>query len=63
MSDIETFGFENEDITKALFFPATKRELLDKLQVRVIVFMDRVEIKAVFLIEPIDCQTFCSEYR
>jgi len=45
--------FEDEDISKAVHFPATRRELLDKLQVRVIVFRDRIKVKAVFPIEPI----------
>jgi len=31
----------------------TKRELLDKLQVQVVVFRDRIEVKAIFTIEPI----------
>jgi len=35
--------------------PATKRELLDKLQVQVIVFYNRIEIKALFPIDPIYC--------
>jgi len=52
-------GFEDKDISKAVEFPATKRELLDMLQVRLLVFPDRVEVKAVLPIEPIGCQ-LCS---
>ena len=49
-------GFENKDLSKILHFPATKRELLDMLQARVIVLNSRVEVKAIFPIEPIDNQ-------
>jgi len=56
-------GLENKDITKVVNFPATKRELLDLLQVRLVVFEDRVEVKAVFPIEPIECQLLCSDSR
>ena len=55
---LKIMGIEDNDLTKALFFPARKRELLDKLQVRVVVFTDRVEVKALFPIEPIACQLF-----
>ena len=60
---LKIVGIEDNSLTKTLFFPATKRELLDKLQVRVVVFMDRAEVKAVFPIEPIDCQLFRPDYR
>jgi len=53
-------GFEDKDITNIMHFPATRRELLDLLQVRVVVFDDRVEVKAIFPIEPIDCQVLNS---
>ncbi len=59
---LKIVGIEDDDLTKTLFFPATKRALLDRLQVRVVVFMDRVEVKAVFPIEPIDCQLFRADY-
>ena len=49
-------GFEDQNISKLMGFPATKRQLLDKLQVRVVVFHDRIEVKAIFPIEPINCQ-------
>lgn len=39
-------------------FPASQRELLDRLQVKLVVFDDRVEVKALFPIEPIYCQEF-----
>lgn len=53
---LSVVSFEDKDVTKIMHFPATRRELLDILQVRVVVFMDRVEVKALFPIEPIDCQ-------
>lgn len=55
-------GFEDKDISKMMQFPATKRELLDKLQVEVIVFEDRVKVKAVFPVKPIVnqlCTSLC----
>jgi site-specific DNA recombinase len=56
-------GFENKELSKILHFPATKRELLDMLQARVIVFNNRVEVKAIFPIEPIDNQLLHPGYR
>ena len=53
-------GFEDKEANNILHFPATRRELLDMLQVRIVVFMDRIEIKAVFSIEPIDYQMYTS---
>jgi len=50
---LKIVGFEDKSISKAVYFPATRRELLDKLQVRVVVFPDRIEVKAVFPIEAI----------
>jgi len=46
---------------KLIHYP--KRELLDKLQVRVVVFRDRIEIKAIFPIEPIYSQKCTSTYE
>ncbi len=51
---LKIVGFEDKDASNILHFPATRRELLDLLQVRVVVFIDRIEINAVFPIEPID---------
>jgi len=49
-------GFEDQDIIKVMGFPATRRELLDKLQVQVVVFhVNKIEVKSIFPIEPIDC--------
>ena len=55
-------GFEDKDISKVMYFPATKRELLDLLQVRIVVFEDKAELKAVFPVEPIgytSCTSIC----
>ena len=60
---LKVVGFEDKDITSMMHFPATKRELLDMLQVRLVVFMDRVEIKAVLPIEPIESQLLRSNSR
>jgi site-specific DNA recombinase len=46
-------GFEDKELTSILSFPATKREVLDLLQVRLIAFADRVEVKAIFPIKSI----------
>jgi len=56
-------GFEDKDVSKVVQFPATRRELLDKLQVRAVVFRDRMEVKAVFLIEPIYCHKCTPPYK
>jgi hypothetical protein len=50
---LKILGLDNVDMTEVFQFPSTKRELLDKLQVRVVVFLDRAEINAVFPIAPI----------
>ena len=52
---LKIVGFEDKDISKAVYFPATRRELLDKLQVQAVVFRDRIEVKAVFPIEAVYC--------
>jgi hypothetical protein len=50
---LKMLGLDNVDMTKVFQFPSTKRELLDKLQVRVVIFSDRAEVNAVFPIAPI----------
>jgi len=49
-------NLDNVDMTEVFQFPSTKRELLDKLQVRVVIFSNRAEINAVFPIAPIAYQ-------
>jgi len=54
---LKIVGFEDKDISKIVQFPAAKREVLDQLGVKVVVYPDRVEVKAaVFDVEPIDGQ-------
>jgi len=54
---LRILGLDNIDMTKAFQFPSTRRELLDKLQVRVVVFSEkRIEVNAAFLVDPIICQ-------
>ena len=53
-------GFENRPVSKTLGFPASKREMLDKLHVKLVVFNDRIEVSGLFPIEPIDIQSFTS---
>ncbi len=53
---LQIVGFEDRDASRVMGFPATRRELLDKLQTQVVVFHDRIEVKAIFSVEPIDCQ-------
>jgi len=44
---------ENKDTSDAAHFPTDKRELLDMLQVRLVAFEDRVEVKAILPIKTI----------
>jgi len=60
---LQVIGLEDKSVSESLHFSTTKRELLDKLQVRVVVFRDRIEIKAIFLIEPIYSQKYTSAYQ
>ena len=57
---LRIIGLEDEDMN--LDFPTTRRQLLDLLQTRLVVFEDRVEVKAIFPIEPIAhqlCASIC----
>ena len=60
---LRIIGVDNEKLSEVMFFPTTKRQILDKLQVRLVVFEDRVEINSVFPIQPIDCQSLQPAYR
>jgi hypothetical protein len=53
---LKILGLEDEDISNALQFPATRREILHKLQLKVIVFPDRIELNTVFPLQVIECQ-------
>ncbi len=49
-------GLEEPDLSQAMGFPASRRQLLDKLRVKLTVFDKKVEVKALFPIEPIGVQ-------
>lgn len=44
---------EDRELTGRFGFPASRRELIDKLQLKVVVFDDRIEINSIFSIDPI----------
>ena len=52
----------DREISKISGFPSSRRELLDKLQVRLVVMPERIEVKALFPIQPIDHQ-LCTSAR
>jgi len=60
---LRVVGFEDRNLSDALGFPASKRELLDRLQVKLIVFNDRIEINGLFPIQPINIQLCTSTRR
>jgi site-specific DNA recombinase len=45
---LKLLGVGSNDLSEAMQFPTTQRELFDKLQVRLVVFQDKIEVKAVF---------------
>ena len=55
---LKVVGLENKDIN--MNFPTTKRQLLDLLQTQLVVFEDRIEVKAIFPIEPLGHQLCAS---
>jgi hypothetical protein len=46
----------DNDLSERMQFPTTQRELFDKLQLRLIVFKDKIEVKAVFTMPDITRQ-------
>jgi chromosome segregation ATPase len=54
---------DDPDQSKAEGFPTSKRQMLDKLQVRLSVFDDRVEVKSLFPVQPIGIQPCTSARR
>ena len=54
---------DDPDQSKKEGFPTSKRQMLDKLQVRLSVFDDRVEVKSLFPVEPIGIQQCTSARR
>ncbi len=56
-------GLDSQDITRTMRFPATNRELVELLQIRLVVFEDRIDVKAVFPIEPVEHQSCTLDCR
>jgi len=57
---LNIIDLEEKQLTEVFGFPATRREILDKLQVKVVVFPDRIDVNAILPISPIDCQKYTS---
>ena len=53
---LKVVGFEDGMLGKTLGFPASKRDMLNKLQVKLVVHNDRIEVGSLFPIEPINIQ-------
>jgi len=45
---LKLLGVGSNDLSEAMQFPTTQRELFDKIQLRLVVFKDKIEVKAVF---------------
>jgi len=60
---LKLVGLDDPDRSKSEGFPTSKRQMLDKLQVRMSVFDDRVEVKSLFPVEPIGIQQCPSARR
>jgi site-specific DNA recombinase len=60
---LKLVGLDDPDRSKLVGFPTSKRQLLDKLQVRLSVFDDRVEVKSLFPVESIGVQQCTSTRR
>ena len=60
---LRVVGFEDRNLSDTLGFPASKRELLDRLQVKLVVFNDRIEVNGLFPIQPINIQLCTSTRR
>jgi len=45
---LNLLGIGDKDLSELMQFPATQRELYDKLRLQLVVFEDKIEIKAVF---------------
>jgi len=60
---LKIIDIEDENTSKSSHFPTKRRKVLDRLQVQVVVFHDRIDIKSVFNIEPIHNQKCTSPYR
>jgi len=53
---LKIIGFEDGEVTNRLGFPASKRDMLNKLQVKLAVFDDKIEVNCLFPVELINIQ-------
>ena len=53
---MQLVGFEDREISRAIGFPSTRREVLDMLQIQLMALEDRVEVNAVLPVRGIDRQ-------
>ena len=53
---LKVVGLGDKVLSDVMGFPATKRDMLNKLQMRLVVFNDRIEVNGLFPIEPINIQ-------
>jgi len=56
---LKVVGFDDATIGNTLGFPASKQDMFNKLQMKLVVFNDRIEINTLFPIEPINIQ-YCT---
>ncbi len=59
---LKLLGIGDTSLSDVMQFPTTQRELFDKLQLRLVVFGDRIEVKAVFPLPDISFQE-CTSAR
>jgi hypothetical protein len=57
---LKLLGIGDNELSDRVQFPTTQRELFDKLQLRLIVFKDKIEVKAVFPMPDILYQEYTS---
>jgi hypothetical protein len=57
---LKLLGFGDSELSDIMQFPTTQRELFDKLQLRLVVFKDKIEVKAVFPMPDILYQEYTS---
>jgi hypothetical protein len=53
---LKIIGFEDRTLSETMNFPASKRDMLNKLQVKLIVHNDKIEVDGLFPVEPINIQ-------
>jgi hypothetical protein len=57
---LKLLGIGDNELSDRVQFPTTQRELFDKLQLRLVVFKDKIEVKAVFPMPDILYQEYTS---